>query len=74
MHSHAETQLIVEVSVGAHSSTGQIVGKEMRKVTAASINSGLRQRFDEQLMFHVPQVNFPLVSCVCAALNKPIFV
>ena len=58
----AEVPLLVEVTLGAHSESGQQIGMQMRKVSTASVDTGLRVRIDDQLMFHVPQV------CVCVCV------
>jgi hypothetical protein len=62
LHKHGpNAQLFVQVSVGAHSHSGEQIGVAMKKMSAKSINRGLRVQFDEQLMFPVPRAWLPQV-------------
>jgi len=62
LHKHgADAKLFVQVSVGAHSHSGEQIGVAMKKMSATSINRGLRVQFDEQLMFSVPRAWLPQV-------------
>ena len=62
LHKHGpDAQLFVQVSVGAHSHSGEQIGVAMKKMSAKSINMGLRVQFNEQLMFSVPRAWLPQV-------------